>query len=41
MHTVDAAAHVVENEATWDNLEGPDRRFRPVPSFDFASLRLS
>ncbi len=31
MLTIDADAHVIENEVTWDYLEGPDRRFRPVP----------
>ena len=31
MLTIDADAHVIENEATWDYLEGSDRRFRPVP----------
>lgn len=31
MQTIDADAHVIENEVTWDYLEGADRRFRPVP----------
>ncbi len=31
MPIIDADAHVIENEATWDYLEGSDRRFRPVP----------
>ena len=31
MLTIDADAHVIENEATWDYLEGSDQRFRPVP----------
>ncbi len=30
MLTIDADAHVIENEATWDYLEGSDRRFRPT-----------
>jgi predicted TIM-barrel fold metal-dependent hydrolase len=29
--TIDADAHVIESEKTWDYLEGGDRRFRPVP----------
>jgi predicted TIM-barrel fold metal-dependent hydrolase len=29
--TIDADAHVIESERTWDYLEGSDRRFRPVP----------
>lgn len=28
--TVDADAHVIECEETWDFLEGPERRFRPA-----------
>lgn len=31
MPIVDADAHVIENEVTWDYLEGSERRFRPVP----------
>jgi predicted TIM-barrel fold metal-dependent hydrolase len=31
MLTIDADAHVIESEKTWDYLEGGDRRFRPVP----------
>ena len=30
MHTIDADAHVIECEKTWDYLEGDDRRYRPV-----------
>ncbi len=29
--TIDADAHVIETERTWDYLEGSDRRYRPVP----------
>jgi hypothetical protein len=29
--TIDADAHVVESERTWDYLEGSDNRNRPVP----------
>jgi hypothetical protein len=29
--TIDADAHVVESERTWEYLEGNDRRYRPVP----------
>jgi hypothetical protein len=29
--TIDADAHVVESERTWDYLEGSDKRYRPVP----------
>jgi predicted TIM-barrel fold metal-dependent hydrolase len=29
--TIDADAHVVESERTWDYLEGSDNRYRPVP----------
>ncbi|HLY67289.1 MAG TPA: amidohydrolase family protein [Chloroflexota bacterium] len=32
MPTIDADAHVIENEHTWDYLEGADQRFRPMPS---------
>ena len=32
MATIDADAHVIESERTWDYLEGSDKRFRPVPS---------
>ncbi|MET0502578.1 MAG: hypothetical protein ABW172_13735, partial [Candidatus Binatia bacterium] len=31
MLTIDADAHVVESERTWDYLEGSDKRHRPVP----------
>lgn len=31
MKTIDADAHVIETERTWDYLEGADRRYRPVP----------
>ena len=31
MLTIDADAHVIETERTWDYLEGADRRYRPVP----------
>jgi predicted TIM-barrel fold metal-dependent hydrolase len=30
MLTIDADAHVIECEATWDYLEGEERRYRPV-----------
>lgn len=30
MLTIDADAHVIETEKTWEYLEGGDRRFRPV-----------
>src|SRR2546427_12124449 len=30
MHTIDADAHVIECEKTWDYLGGDDRRYRPV-----------
>jgi len=30
MPTIDADAHVIESERTWDYLEGNDKRFRPV-----------
>jgi hypothetical protein len=29
--TIDADAHVVESERTWDYLEGSDKGTRPVP----------
>jgi hypothetical protein len=29
--TIDADAHVVESERTWDYLEGSDKGNRPVP----------
>ena len=32
MPTIDADAHVIENDHTWDYLEGADQRFRPMPS---------
>ena len=31
MLTIDADAHVIECEKTWDYLEGDDKRYRPVP----------
>ena len=31
MPTIDADAHVIETEHTWDFLEGTDRKFLPVP----------
>jgi hypothetical protein len=31
MLTIDADAHVIETEKTWEYLEGGDRRFRPAP----------
>ena len=31
MLAIDADAHVIETEHTWDYLEGNDKRFRPVP----------
>ena len=31
MLSIDADAHVIETEKTWDYLEGTDRRYRPVP----------
>ena len=31
MLSIDADAHVIESEKTWDYLEGNDRRYRPVP----------
>ena len=31
MLTIDADAHVIECEKTWDYLEGGDKRYRPVP----------
>ncbi len=31
MLAIDADAHVIETEHTWDYLEGRDKRFRPVP----------
>src|ERR1041384_5080599 len=31
MLSIDADAHVIESERTWDYLEGNDRRYRPVP----------
>ena len=27
---IDADTHVIESEATWDFLEGKDKRFRPA-----------
>src|SRR5437879_11530834 len=30
MLTIDADAHVIECEKTWDYLEGSDKRYRPV-----------
>ena len=30
MLTIDADAHVIECEKTWDYLEGDDKRYRPV-----------
>jgi uncharacterized protein len=30
MATIDADAHVIETEATWENMDGPDRRYKPV-----------
>jgi len=30
MLTIDADAHVIETEHTWDFLEGEDRRYRPM-----------
>ena len=30
MLTIDADAHVIECEKTWDYLEGGDKRYRPV-----------
>jgi predicted TIM-barrel fold metal-dependent hydrolase len=29
LRIIDADAHVIETDATWDYLEGPDRQFRP------------
>jgi hypothetical protein len=29
MLTIDADAHVIECEKTWDYLEGEERRYRP------------
>ena len=31
MLSIDADAHVIECEKTWDYLEGSDKRYRPVP----------
>jgi hypothetical protein len=31
MLSIDADAHVIECEKTWDYLEGADKRDRPVP----------
>src|SRR5688572_13485488 len=31
MLTIDADAHVIECEKTWDYLESADKRYRPVP----------
>ncbi len=31
MLTIDADAHVIETDKTWEYLEGSDRRFRPAP----------
>jgi hypothetical protein len=31
MLSIDADAHVIEAEKTWDYLEGSDRHYRPVP----------
>lgn len=31
MLTIDADAHVIECERTWDYLEGEERRYRPIP----------
>jgi len=31
MLSIDADAHVIECEKTWDYLEGNDKRYRPVP----------
>ncbi|HXV48041.1 MAG TPA: hypothetical protein VEB61_04495, partial [Candidatus Binatia bacterium] len=31
MLSIDADAHVIETEKTWDYLEGNNRRYRPVP----------
>ena len=31
MLTIDADAHVIETERTWDYLEESDRRYRPIP----------
>src|SRR5688572_27651759 len=30
MPIIDADAHVIESERTWEYMEGPDRAFRPV-----------
>ena len=30
MLSIDADAHVIECEKTWDYLEGSDKRYRPV-----------
>jgi predicted TIM-barrel fold metal-dependent hydrolase len=31
MPTIDADTHVIETEATWEYMDGPDQKFRPVP----------
>jgi hypothetical protein len=30
MATIDADAHVVESEHTWDDMDPADRKYRPV-----------
>ena len=29
MQTIDADAHVIESEGTWDYMEGAERKYRP------------
>jgi predicted TIM-barrel fold metal-dependent hydrolase len=40
MPTIDADAHVIESERTWDYLEGAEQRYRPIPdAVDFPNGR--
>jgi predicted TIM-barrel fold metal-dependent hydrolase len=40
LYTIDADAHVIETDKTWEYLEGSERRYRPIPiSVDMPSGR--
>ena len=37
MLTIDADAHVIENESTWEHMLESERRFRPTVEWDAQS----
>ena len=40
MQAIDADAHVIESEGTWDYMEEAERKYRPPLTYTYSSLPL-